>query len=572
MKGKIRFLGALSLLMVTSVGLFSPAFETKSKAVPAPKHSEQDFKGASLTIYNSSDYIDDSLIDEFEERYNCRVNYYTFDTNETMYNQFTLQPEGTYDLICTSDYMIQRMVREGLLQSFDIAEDCPVYDQYASQEVRGKLKGMLADTDGDGVKDTSLDAYAAGYMWGTLGIIYDPFCSDTIREDVRSWNVFWDEQYKNLISIKNSMRDTFVVGLMHAYSGSPYSDVDDLAVQAREVFLKEMESAVSEEERDAARDKYNGVIQSIFDLVITEEDYKPVLETVKKELISLKKNIFGLEVDSGKNDIITGKIKMNLAWSGDAVYSIDVAMEQQGKVLEYYVPEEGGNVWYDAWGLPKGANKELACRFIDFLSEPENAARNMDYIGYTSFITCDEVLDLVTSWYGIGEYYEGTQYTASYVDEDGEEVEGSVVAYEGEFYACIQDSLGNLPTDGAYFEKIEEDLELDEAYDLSYLFSGNIDETRNAIVYPYAESANQLQTQYPDKDTLARCAVMNDFESANDDVVIMWGQIKAYTNMTPYYVILIICVSGVLVATVYTLIRKRRSIRNKRRLSSISSK
>lgn len=130
-----------------------------------------------MTIYNSSDYIDDSLIDEFEERYNCRVNYYTFDTNETMYNQFTLQPEGTYDLICTSDYMIQRMVREGLLQSFDIAEDCPVYDQYASQEVRGKLKGMLADTDGDGVKDTSLDAYAAGYMWGTLGIIYDPFAA-----------------------------------------------------------------------------------------------------------------------------------------------------------------------------------------------------------------------------------------------------------------------------------------------------------------------------------------------------------------------------------------------------------
>lgn len=569
MKKKIRFLCALSLLTITSVGFLS-AREKDFKEKTALKSAEKDFKGAALTIYNSSDYIDDSLIDEFEERYNCRVNYYTFDTNETMYNQFTLQPEGTYDLICTSDYMIQRMVREGRLQPFDIAEECPVYDQYASQEVRGKLKGMLADTDGDGIKETSLDEYAAGYMWGTLGIIYDPFCSETIREDVKSWDVFWDEQYRNLISIKNSMRDTFVVGLMHAYSGSPYSDVDDLAVQAREVFLREMESAVSEEEKDNAREKYNRVIQSIFDMVINEEDYKPVLETVKKELISLKKNIFGLEVDSGKNDIITGKIKMNLAWSGDAVYSIDVAMEQQGKVLEYYVPEEGGNVWYDAWGLPKGANRELACRFIDFLSEPENAARNMDYIGYTSFITCDEVLDLVTSWYGVGEYYEGTEYTAPYVDESGEEVEGSVVAYQGNFYTCIQDSLGNLPTDENYFEKMEETPDFDETYDLSYLFKGNIDESRSAVIYPYLESANQLKTQYPDKDTLARCAVMNDFEAANDDVVIMWGQIKAYTDMTPYYAILIIFACGILVVSVYTLIVKRRSIRNKRRLSSMT--
>ncbi len=569
MKKKIRFLCALSLLTITSVGFLS-AREKDFKEKTALKSAEKDFKSAALTIYNSSDYIDDSLIDEFEERYNCRVNYYTFDTNETMYNQFTLQPEGTYDLICTSDYMIQRMVREGRLQPFDIAEECPVYDQYASQEVRGKLKGMLADTDGDGIKETSLDEYAAGYMWGTLGIIYDPFCSETIREDVKSWDVFWDEQYRNLISIKNSMRDTFVVGLMHAYSGSPYSDVDDLAVQAREVFLREMESAVSEEEKDNAREKYNRVIQSIFDMVINEEDYKPVLETVKKELISLKKNIFGLEVDSGKNDIITGKIKMNLAWSGDAVYSIDVAMEQQGKVLEYYVPEEGGNVWYDAWGLPKGANRELACRFIDFLSEPENAARNMDYIGYTSFITCDEVLDLVTSWYGVGEYYEGTEYTAPYVDESGEEVEGSVVAYQGNFYACIQDSLGNLPTDENYFEKMEETPDFDETYDLSYLFKGNIDESRSAVIYPYLESANQLKTQYPDKDTLARCAVMNDFEAANDDVVIMWGQIKAYTDMTPYYAILIIFACGILVVSVYTLIVKRRSIRNKRRLSSMT--
>ena len=69
------------------------------------KSEYKDFNGDSLTIYNCADYIDEELISEFEERYNCVVNYYTFDTPETMYNQLTLQPEGTYDLLCPSDYL-----------------------------------------------------------------------------------------------------------------------------------------------------------------------------------------------------------------------------------------------------------------------------------------------------------------------------------------------------------------------------------------------------------------------------------------------------------------------------------
>ena len=241
-------------------------------------------------------------------------------------------------------------------------------------------------------------------MWGTLGIIYDPYCSDTIREDVKSWDIFWDEKYTDMISIKNSMRDTFVVGLMHAYKGSDVTNQEDILTPAREAFLSELNNASNEEEKELARNKYNKVIQDTFDLIINEEDYAPILEIVKQELISLKQNIFGFEVDSGKNDIITGKIKMNLAWSGDAVYSIDQAYEQSEKVLEYYVPDDGSIVWYDGWTLPKGSDRELAFEFIEYLSTPENAAQNMNYIGYTSFIACDEVIDLVSSWYGVSEY------------------------------------------------------------------------------------------------------------------------------------------------------------------------
>ena len=72
--------------------------------------ADENFSGRTLTIYNVEDYIsngEDGYVDiiaDFEELYGCKVNYYTYDTNETMYNQFNLQKEGTYDLVCSSEY------------------------------------------------------------------------------------------------------------------------------------------------------------------------------------------------------------------------------------------------------------------------------------------------------------------------------------------------------------------------------------------------------------------------------------------------------------------------------------
>jgi spermidine/putrescine transport system substrate-binding protein len=414
----------------------------------------------------------------------------------------------------------------------------------------------------------SLDNYAAGYMWGTLGIIYDPYCSDTIQEDVKSWDVFWDSKYRDLISIKNSMRDTFVVGLMHGYKNGKFADVEGIDQNARETFLQELNEATSKEDLQLARNKYNNTIQKLFDLVIESDDYQKTIELVKNELISLKGNIFGLEVDSGKNDIVTGKIKMNLAWSGDAVYSIGVAMEEQDKVLEYYVPEDGSNVWYDGWVLPKKANRELACKFIDFLSEPSHAALNMEYIGYTSFIACDEVFDLVNSWYGntnIKEFEFGKSYCGP--------VNADIVAYDNKYYRCINNNTGVLPTDTNYFEEVsKEELGVADPYDLGFIFDDKLEEGRHGVIYPYADCLNQLVAQYPDEDTIARCAVMNDFADRNDDVVIMWSRVKAYTNMVPYYVILSATVITAVSFFVVNGVKKHKSTRNKRKLEQLSVK
>lgn len=557
--------------------------------------SDNKFKGKTLTIYNCEDYIaqgEEAIIDvisSFEEKYGCKVNYYTYDTNETMYNQFSLQKEGTYDLICASEYMVQKLVKEGLVQKMnDYSLSIPNYEKYASKELRSKLKNMTVITDGD--IEVNLDEYAVGYMWGTLGIIYDPNCSETIREDVKSWDIFWNENYKDLISIKNSMRDTYVVGLMHAYS-----QTDE---------FKALKNAYLSNPTEENCKNYNDLVQNIFDFKLDgskeseDENYRKIA-TVKDELISLKENIFGFEVDSGKTDIITGKIKMNLAWSGDAVYSIDTAMEEAGKVLEYSVPEDGGNIWYDGWTIPYGADKELAYKFLDYISTPENAASNMDYIGYTPFIVGDQIFDLATSWYGISDYSSNCEY-----------VEGSNVVYNGKVYQAIQDSIGNEPINSEYFEEAifdsskeyfygnvvsyddewysceyynEEDedkgitnssitdeevwVKMDKkGYDISYLFTETLEDGRNGIIYPYASCANQLQTQYPSKEIAARCAIMNDFGEYNADVIIMWGQVKAYTDMTPVYVFLGVVVIIGVALIVISIIRKNLSAHYKRTL------
>lgn len=540
-----------------------------------------------LTIFNVEDYIsqglDDSvnLIAKFEKKYNVKVNYYTYDTNETMYNQFNLQKEGTYDLVCTSDYMIQKMIKEGLvLPMDDYQQYIPNYEKYASKALRQKLRDMKVSYQN---KEVNLDEFAVGYMWGTLGIVYDPYCSDTIRDDVKSWDVFWDSKYKNIISIKNSIRDAFVVGLMHSYSKA-----DEFQVVKNEYLTNP-----TQENQNA----YNKLVQEIFDLKqdgssLSDKENIEKINSVKNELISLKGNIFGFEVDSGKNDIITGKIKMNLAYSGDAVYSIDTALEEADKRLEYYVPEDGSNIWYDAWVLPKGANKDLAYKFLDFMSDPVNAADNMDYIGYTPYVVGDELFTLAGSWYGAADYVVTSEYLAD--DE-------TMVIYNNQLYCCIKDKDADLeiyPNNSEYFELCEYDEEYDsytygdmvsydgrlynyvneedgvianindeevweevQPYDLTFLFTGTLHEGRRAIIYPYKDSENKLETQYPSENIIARCAIMNDFGSYNETVVIMWGQVKAYTNMVPIYTFLIITL--IIIITLLITYIVKRHINNK---------
>lgn len=449
-----------------------------------------------LRIYNCQDYIDEGLDSEtgekvsdsvmeswkkdFEMRHPGRtvtVIYDTFETPEYMLNQ--IKTGKKFDLICPSDYTIQKMIKEDMLEKFD----------------EGALEGENNYLDNASpyliqlFEENDWTDYAACYMWGTLGIIYN---QDIVSEDdVKYWSAMWNEKYKGIATAKDSVRDTYFMGVMYVHQEELLKYRDEYQA-----------GIISQAE-------YNQKINEVANL--TDDD---TIEEVRQELRKLKNNIFGLEVDSGKSDIITGKIAMSLAWSGDAVYSMDLA-EEKGVTLAYSVPIEGSNVWFDGWCMPKGANKELAQDFINFVSRPEIAARNMDVTGYTSAIVGNDIFDLVNEWYG-----------ASDDEED-------VTLVDLTFF------FGN-----SVFDEIDENGETIERL------------TDGKVIIRTSELGRQFSTQYPNEEVLNRCGVMQDFGDQNKKVLRMWMNFKS-NSLEPIVIVLLILLGVIIVgAYLFFLIKK----------------
>ncbi|MCQ2399784.1 MAG: extracellular solute-binding protein, partial [Clostridia bacterium] len=329
-----------------------------------------------LKVYNWEDYIaceDYDMIAEFEAYYeethgeSVTVEYSTFGTNENMYNELKLtqKPNGdySYDLVCPSEYMIQKMIFEGMLEEFDFDEDnnylkVPNY----TQNVADFIKDLFYREDKGWYK------YATCYNWGTMGYTYNPEFVDS--ELVAHWDVVLnkDKNYANKITIKDSVRDSYIL--------------------AMGILFQEELSALDKDAPD-----YNDKINSYLN------DFSP--ETVEKARVlfeDVKANLYGFEVDSGKQDMATGKITINFAWSGDAVYAMDIA-EEYDAYLEYVVPEEASNIFFDGWVMPKGANTELAQEFLNFMYREDNAIENLDYICYSSPIVGEDVFTYVCENY-----------------------------------------------------------------------------------------------------------------------------------------------------------------------------
>lgn len=645
----------------------------------APKGSADSL---TLRVLNSEDYIyiqeteedmpdmvdqfidwvtttDDERCTEFHGK-NVKVIYDCSDTNETIYSEL-MTGKSNYDLINCSDYMAQKIVSGGYAvpilnnENDDKPwEEIPNYESYASKRLKGTLDAIEAvqkklNPDTGKYEDVKvpLEKYAVGYMWGTLGILFNPYFNtgiapdslldqyyaededaeklQSVINDMQTFDAMWNTKYKGTISIKNSMRDTYAMGLFHAYDNE-FSEI-------REEYLTET----------ITLEQYQAEFASIFNRC----DEKNVND-VENALNALKSNIFGLEVDSGKQDIVTQKIGVNLAWSGDAVYSMDQAQDglQVGDhqvELCYAVPENGTNLWFDVWIMPNCARSQeqskLAKLFLDFLCDPANASQNMDYTGYTSFIGGDDIIELVRDWYDVRTYEIYQEVETKYVYEyytvyrtDGVEefealdypdcmstdhddsvdeqklyyfvpyVKDGELIEEPEDVAALTDGIHGFPVYlldddeetidiKTYADLLIADIECEdpesgiEAVDLRYFFEGTLcDDTEyteeDMIFYsdcylPFLNEegeqnisvGRQFFCQYPNEDVINRSAVMRDFGANNTYVMKMWERFKSNPLPTGSIIVFVVIIASLLALLAVVIIGRilKSNLRKKRK-------
>lgn len=147
-----------------------------------------------LVVYNWGDYIDPDLLDQFTEETGIKVQYETFDSNEAMYTK--IEQGGTvYDIVVPSDYIIDKMSKEGLLVKLDKSK--LVGYENLGQEFLGKS----FDPNND---------YSIPYFWGTVGIVYN---TSMIDEEPEQWDDLWRESYRDQIMIYDGAREVMGFGL-----------------------------------------------------------------------------------------------------------------------------------------------------------------------------------------------------------------------------------------------------------------------------------------------------------------------------------------------------------------------
>ncbi|BCJ95594.1 spermidine/putrescine ABC transporter substrate-binding protein [Anaerocolumna cellulosilytica] len=273
-----------------------------------------------LYVYNWGEYIDPDVIDLFEDETGIKVEYNEFVQNEDMYP--VIQTGSVkYDVVCPSDYMIQKMIQEDMLAEINY-ENVPNISNIDSLYLKS------AEEFDPGNK------YSVPYCWGTVGILYN---KTMINTKIDSWDALFDKDfieangYSGDILMIDSVRDA--LGIALTYLGYPINSADEAQLEEAKQLLQEQFPMVDAYVVDQVRDKMIG----------------------------------------GDNPI-------GVIYSGEAIFT-----QRENADLEYVVPKEGSNVWIDGWVIPKNAqNKEYAEKWINFMCDPEIALKNFEYITYST--------------------------------------------------------------------------------------------------------------------------------------------------------------------------------------------
>lgn len=275
-----------------------------------------------LYVYNWGEYIDESVIQDFEAETGIHVVYDLFETNEEMYP--VIEAGGVaYDVVCPSDYMIQKMVENDLLAEIDF-DNIPNIDQIDPEYME---RSKAFDPE---------NKYSVPYTWGTVGILYnDKRLEELGVEPPDSWMDLWDPRLSGEILMQDSVRDAFMCALKPLGYSLNSTDPGEL-------------------------------------------------EEAKELLIQQKPLVQAYVIDQVRDKMLGEEAAVGVIYSGEMLYLQELA-EGKDFHLEYVIPQEGTNLWIDSWVIPKNArNKENAEKWIDFLCRPDIAKRNFEYITYAT--------------------------------------------------------------------------------------------------------------------------------------------------------------------------------------------
>lgn len=196
-------------------------------------------KNGEVIVFNWGEYIDPETLSMFEEETGIKVVYEEFDTNETMYPKVEAGASA-YDVICPSDYMIQKMIDHDLLAeiNFDNIPNLKNIGQQYFEQSR--------EFDPE-------NKYSVPYCFGTVGILYN---KTMVSDPVDSWSILWDEKYADNILMQDSVRDAFMVALK--LNGCSMNTLDESELQAAKNSLIEQKPLVQAYVIDQVRDKMIG--------------------------------------------------------------------------------------------------------------------------------------------------------------------------------------------------------------------------------------------------------------------------------------------------------------------------
>lgn len=292
-----------------------------------------------LNLYIPGSYIDEEILNDFYDETGIRVIENDFDSNESMLIQLELGK--VYDVIIPSDYMIEYLIENNMVQKLD-------------KSIITNLNQLY-----DGVKNTSYDPnndYSVPYFWGNVGICFDTRKIDRADVEKDGWEIFHNTKYEGLMYFYDSQRDEFMIAEKALGYSMNTTDKDELAKAA--AWLQQVKDTMSP-------------------AVVTDEA------------------IDGLAYPEESDQKYFG-----MMYNGDAAYILS-----ENENAGFIVPESGTNYFIDAMCVGAGSQHlEEACEFINYMISYDVQMQNSSYIGYSS-VNDKALKDLAASEFDGNEAY-----------------------------------------------------------------------------------------------------------------------------------------------------------------------